>query len=657
MVLSICLILSFFLASYTSQAEAWPSTAVIENSTEELNLFRYSHFLEDDRHSYHAENLLNLGPDAWINAQEFGRSAWGYSESSVWVRIDLINHSSQTQWYLGSQRPDQSIVQLFLFNQQGQLLAEQTTGADIPFTERPEAIRLPLASFDLPQDEKLSLLVKLQSPVHLTLPIYIYSPLRFRQLVDATNYTFAVYFGVMFSLLIYNFILFLMLRYKDFLFYCIFGSSMVINSMAQGGFFELLNLPFFFQSVHDVRYLMCLPPITAMLYTSFFLKLRVIAPLLNQTLLFMTGVYTVIAFAIASPWGHQLRALVSPMTMLCLLFVFTGSYFATRRRDPAAYTFAAAWGILAFLVGVWVLGNEGHIEKIYFVAFAPMYGNMVEMLLMSIALAIRIKQLEQQKQQAELKAQESEYLKKLLRVVCHDINNPLSVIMGTNWAVIRKKKRGQATEHLWERVDRASRAINNIITQVSQFESVQSGKISLQIVPVRIQNLFDEVKFLFQPKAEAKNIELIFTTESQYPDLMVLADSVSLTHQVLSNLLSNAIKFTPQGGRIHVSTLVIINEVRIRVEDNGIGIPQDILEKIFDSQANTSRLGTEQEMGTGFGMPLVKSFVEKLEGRIELRSQVGNKKGVGSGTCADIYLKLAVNSLQQTDPVELRQSI
>ena len=94
--------------------------------------------------------------------------------------------------------------------------------------------------------------------------------------------------------------------------------------------------------------------------------------------------------------------------------------------------------------------------------------------------------------------------------------------------------------------------------------------------------------------------------------------------QVINNLLSNAIKFTPNNGQVQV----ILEQgsrgdVRLLVRDTGIGIPKDSIPKLFDKFTSVSKAGTAGEKSTGLGMSITKTLVERMEGEIQVESEIG----------------------------------
>jgi signal transduction histidine kinase len=94
---------------------------------------------------------------------------------------------------------------------------------------------------------------------------------------------------------------------------------------------------------------------------------------------------------------------------------------------------------------------------------------------------------------------------------------------------------------------------------------------------------------------------------------------------VLRNLISNAIKFSESGDKITVSAEERSDHIIIKIKDTGIGIPEDVREKIFENK-NWTREGTHSEKGTGFGLSLSKDFVEQMNGKIWFET----KEGVGT---------------------------
>ncbi|MDQ3230633.1 MAG: sensor histidine kinase, partial [Pseudobdellovibrionaceae bacterium] len=446
-------------------------------------------------------------------------------------------------------------------------------------------------------------------------------------------------------LLVYNLCLFIFIRYKDYLMYVFFSAAMLINAIIQGGYAEMWSLPWPLASTRDAHFVICLPAIAAMLYTRSFLNLARIAPRLDKLILLVVCAAIGFALLMMTPWGFPFSRFVSLFDVCSLFFVFLGAMTAIRSGDRTAIVFLIGWGSLASSVAIWVLGNVGVINKTTWVAVSPLIGNMLEMVLMSIALALRIKEIQQSKIEAEMKARERDNLQHLLRMVCHDISNPISIIKTVFFLASRRSQLKPDELKQWERIKRAADSIEGIINQVRRYEAFRSGKLAFEMRPCSLRKVFEDIDFFFQTKAIEKGVKLSWRFIEENNDILVLADSTSLTHEIFNNLVSNAIKFTAEGGSVTLDAERVDDYAVVTIRDTGIGMPRDILHLLFDPKANTSRRGTNNEIGTGFGMPLVKTFLEMFGGSIHIESVEQQTSNMHHGTTIEIRLRMAENDV------------
>lgn len=218
-------------------------------------------------------------------------------------------------------------------------------------------------------------------------------------------------------------------------------------------------------------------------------------------------------------------------------------------------------------------------------------------------------------------------LRVLLRTVIHDISNPLSVIFGRA-ELIQESLDGYGKKHV-EAIIRGANTITKIIDDVKLRET-KNNRINEKNLPVLVDDLIGHIEFTFSEKMREKNIQLEVKS-SLDKDTKVLGQDGILKNQIMNNLLSNAIKFSNPNGRILIEVSQEDPWIKIQVKDQGVGIPNEILEKIFDDQAETSRPGTMNEVGSGFGMPITKHFLQDLGGTIDIRSRVGEGTEVEIG--------------------------
>lgn len=225
----------------------------------------------------------------------------------------------------------------------------------------------------------------------------------------------------------------------------------------------------------------------------------------------------------------------------------------------------------------------------------------------------------------------------LLRVVCHDIANPLSTIHGHAKLMKRKINEDHPLEKHANRISKAATVANDILKHVREYESHQAGKREVHLEPIDLVAILDGLKDQYLEKLERKELQLEIKPKSPLP-LRVQGEEVALRNEIFSNLISNAIKFSFRGGVIRVEIERLEGLIKISVHDAGVGMPKNLLNDLFDPTKKTSRLGTEEESGTGFGMPLVKSYTDLLGGSIEVTSKEASENSKDSGTIFHICL-------------------
>ncbi|HYX34527.1 MAG TPA: HAMP domain-containing sensor histidine kinase [Oligoflexus sp.] len=238
---------------------------------------------------------------------------------------------------------------------------------------------------------------------------------------------------------------------------------------------------------------------------------------------------------------------------------------------------------------------------------------------------------------------ESAYREKetLLRVLIHDIATPLCVITISQSSIMNSASQlDDETNRALERMQKACESLDHLIHHVRTTEAIRSGKVEIVIGPCSVHEAVDSAILMLEPQAQAKNIR-IQVQQTVSEDLYCVADKLNLTHQVLGNIISNAVKFSRPGGLIEILIQKLDDAVEIGIRDHGIGIPAPILAEIFHQHRSTSRPGTAGEIGTGFGMPLAKAYMDRFQGQIRIISVTPDEAPHTSGTTVFISLPLA----------------
>ncbi|WP_121099673.1 PAS domain-containing hybrid sensor histidine kinase/response regulator [Litorimonas taeanensis] len=205
----------------------------------------------------------------------------------------------------------------------------------------------------------------------------------------------------------------------------------------------------------------------------------------------------------------------------------------------------------------------------------------------------------------------------------HEIRTPMNGVLGMAQILKGAELTGMQSECV-DVIMRSGEALVTIINDILDFSKIEAGKFEFVEEAFDLKEAVEDVVALLGVTANEKLIELIL--DFQNPSNRLVLGDKGRIRQVLTNLIGNAIKFTPEGSvlvKIRMADRADRLCVTIDIEDTGIGIAEDQIEKIFDkfSQADNSR--TREYGGTGLGLTITKSLVEAMQGSIRAESVLG----------------------------------
>jgi signal transduction histidine kinase len=210
----------------------------------------------------------------------------------------------------------------------------------------------------------------------------------------------------------------------------------------------------------------------------------------------------------------------------------------------------------------------------------------------------------------------------LFRVLFHDLAGPLNRIsMGLKLSM-RETDPSRKEQGLLI-ATKATDAMLDITQNVRKMYALSKGKndVSSDLCYCPLNESIEYIKKLYAGELEKKNIKLIYDSQ-KYKDLKVLVEPISFNNQVLGNAISNSIKFSHPGSTITIRVYPRDQHFfAVEICDQGIGMPPLLMESLFDINKKTSRTGTNGESGTGFGMHIMKSFIEMYQGKVEVESK------------------------------------
>ena len=230
----------------------------------------------------------------------------------------------------------------------------------------------------------------------------------------------------------------------------------------------------------------------------------------------------------------------------------------------------------------------------------------------------RLKLEQQAKQLENLDAQKNRFFS----ILAHDLRNPFSGFVGMTkiLAENRQDMEDSQQEEFIQILDQTAVKVNKLLENLLKWAQLQMGSLEYDKTQFAIREIAAECIDLKQEATDQKRILVLNEID---PRCLVNAD-VQMTTTILRNLISNAIKFTKKDGVIKLDSMRLPDgKLHISVRDNGIGMPKEMLSKLFQLNEKVSRPGTEGEESTGLGLLLCKALAEKQGGELWAESEEG----------------------------------
>lgn len=222
----------------------------------------------------------------------------------------------------------------------------------------------------------------------------------------------------------------------------------------------------------------------------------------------------------------------------------------------------------------------------------------------------------------------------------HEIRNPLHVIQGYQ-SVLEKSTLDTAQQSYLRMIGFASQTLMEIVDDVLDFSKLEAGKLKLEYRPFDPFNLFGSLQKFFELQADEK--KLGFHWALKLPEDKWLEGDQLRLKQILNNLLSNAFKFT-QEGSISVNVEWAEDQLIVEIRDTGIGMSEEVLEKVFLEFDQADNSISRKFGGTGLGLAIVHRLVLLMKGDIDTKSEVG------VGTQFRITLPMKAVEAQEAEP-------
>jgi two-component system phosphate regulon sensor histidine kinase PhoR len=215
--------------------------------------------------------------------------------------------------------------------------------------------------------------------------------------------------------------------------------------------------------------------------------------------------------------------------------------------------------------------------------------------------------------------------------VSHELKTPLSAIKAYAETLLMGALEDEEARHRFvERISEQANRLDVLIRDLLQLTRLQSQPDKPALLPLDLDDVLKTCVEEHSTIGQAKNITIDVSGVAK--GCRVLADLESL-RTVVGNLLSNSVRYNRNGGWVKVSTIVEIDTVHLLVQDNGIGIPKEDIDRIFERFYRVEKARSQDAGGTGLGLSIVKHLVQAISAEIQVRSELG------TGSTFDLSLK------------------
>lgn len=228
-----------------------------------------------------------------------------------------------------------------------------------------------------------------------------------------------------------------------------------------------------------------------------------------------------------------------------------------------------------------------------------------------IGILVLLSDVTEQRELDRLKAETVQF-------VSHELRSPLTSIQGLSDVLMKFPVSAEESKEMLATIHSEAVRLNEIINRFLDIKRLESGASDIQISPIEINRLVKDCVLSTHPAAAEKKIKIESVINRSLSPLE--ADSQLIT-QAVNNLLSNAVKYSPPASVVKIETAEVASEFQIIVSDQGYGIPENRLERIFDKFYRLERDAASGIVGTGLGLSFVKEVAEKHGGRVSVESR------------------------------------
>ncbi len=642
--------LLLFISSNNALANNFKPDVLVLNNEPFLTIGPYLETLKDPKNEFSPFEIVQ--PEWTTQWQAVNQPIlnMGYVDDVYWLRLNIdASASIYKQWDLVVSTPLLDFIDIYqVFPNSGPRLIYRS-GMKRAFNNRNEDHRyfiVPLEIYNEPNNPA-SFLIRVETNSTFYVPMELYPANDFWAPLQKTDVLNWMFFGIIVAMALYNLFLFSSVRDISYLYYVLFITSFALLHLSLDGYifqhFWPNDQPY--SAVPDTIF-SASSVFFGFLFITHFLDLKNNLVVLHRIILTCALVQIpIIGLSIYYPHAPIDKWTVPMMALMLVTAVGVGLYAWLKGLVTARY-FMVAWLVFAigniYLIVVFTGTNLFPISPL----FVSKIASFAETMLLSFALARRIRILRDEREKQRIKAEAQSYF---LAQISHEIRTPLNGVLGTVDLLEQTELNPEQISYL-DIIQSSGKSLLTLVNDVLDYSKIEAGKMVVNEEQIAVHDLVRHQVELFRSQSVQKNIEFTLQIDPNVPK-WILSDSQRL-RQVWSNLISNAIKFTDQGKvSVKLSVLREQNQVYLLfvVTDSGIGIASNDLTHLFNAYQQVDLGKRRVYGGTGLGLAISRELVELMGGEIRVESQLN--QGSEFKVLTPLKSVMGVTQVQQKEDI------